>query len=201
MPKLTAKIKELVTANMRQSIIAASREIITQDGIEGLTMEKLAHEAGISTGSIYNYFANKEAIVGGIMKDAFMNMLDAVAKIASGDGSAPEKLICIASFMLEDFQQVKHLHEILMQTRRKIKKEKFARNHGKLLEVISNTIKNGVKDGSFRDVEPVLAASAFLGMIREIQFDPGMRFADEPVDRLASNITDIFIRGIAKVQE
>jgi hypothetical protein len=103
--------------------------------------------------------------------------------------------------MMEDFQPVKHLHEALMHTRPAIKKNKFARNYGKLLNVISDAVAGGINDGSFREVEPCLAAAGFIGTVREIQFDPGKRFARFPIDWLAHDAADVFITGGSKDQE
>ncbi len=201
MSRLNTKIKKLVTANMRSAILTASREIIQRDGLDALTMEKLAQEAEISTGSIYNYFKNKEAIVGGIMEDAFTNMLKTVNAIASDRITPDKKLLHIVEFMLEDFRSTRYLHEAIMHTRPRISKEEFSRKHCVLLDIIDGIISSGVEDGSFDGMEPRLAASAFIGMIREFQFSPSMQFEEVPSKELAQKINSLFLNGIKKTQE
>lgn len=200
MSKLNSKIKKIVAENMRSAIISASREIIQNDGLDALTMEKLAHEAEVSTGSIYNYFKNKEAIVGAIMEDAFMNMLNSVSAIASENTSPEKKLLCIVEFMLEDFRSTHYLHKAIMHTRPPTPKEEFSRKHCMLLDTIGGIMSSGAKDGVFKTVDPRLNASALLGMIREFQFSPSRLFENVPSKELARKISSIFLDGI-KIKE
>lgn len=197
MSKLSSKIREIVSENMRSEIIAASRAIIQRDGLDGLTMEKLANEAGVSAGSIYNYFKNKEAIVGGIMEAAFINMLNAVKLIAAENSPPETRLFRIAEFMFEDFARVRCLHEAVMHVHPLTSRDEFARRHCSLLDVIGRIISGGME----AVMEPRLAASMFLGMIRECQFDPGMLFKDISPAELAHKLSSVFWRGINAYKE
>ncbi len=46
-----------------EAIIEAAAQVLQRDGEEGLTTAKVADRAGVSIGSIYQYFPNKEAIL------------------------------------------------------------------------------------------------------------------------------------------
>lgn len=58
----TAK-RERNRAEMRQSILDASHEIVARGGIEALTIRGIAKDLGYSAGAIYDYFDSKEDIV------------------------------------------------------------------------------------------------------------------------------------------
>mgnify|MGYP001801285952 CR=1 FL=1 len=45
-------------------IIACAEQIILEEGLDGLSMNKVAARAGLAKGTLYLYFANKEDIVG-----------------------------------------------------------------------------------------------------------------------------------------
>lgn len=49
-------------------IFKASLDLITKDGIAGLTMSKLAAKAGIATGTLYIYFTSKEVLLNELYK-------------------------------------------------------------------------------------------------------------------------------------
>ncbi|MCA9504141.1 MAG: TetR/AcrR family transcriptional regulator [Spirochaetaceae bacterium] len=55
-----------------QSVREAARQILEADGAEALTTNRVAERAGISVGSLYHYYPNKESIVA----DLFEDMLD-----------------------------------------------------------------------------------------------------------------------------
>ncbi len=44
-------------------IIEAAARVVQRDGYEGLTTNHIAEEAGVSIGSVYQYFATKDAVV------------------------------------------------------------------------------------------------------------------------------------------
>lgn len=57
-PKRQARGERRIT-----QILEAAAVVIAEDGYEGATTNKIAAQAGISPGSLYQYFANKDAIV------------------------------------------------------------------------------------------------------------------------------------------
>lgn len=57
--RVTAETKEAT----RRSILAAAQELFRTTGYEATTTRDIARAAGIATGTLFNYFATKEAIV------------------------------------------------------------------------------------------------------------------------------------------
>ena len=50
-------------AHTVDAIVEAATQILQSDGEERLTTNRIAERAGVSIGSLYQYFADKEAIV------------------------------------------------------------------------------------------------------------------------------------------
>jgi AcrR family transcriptional regulator len=72
----------------RDGIVAAAEHVLATAGTAGLSTNRIAIRAGVSIGSVYQYFPNKEAIVAtiidryseqifGIVADAFRDRADA----------------------------------------------------------------------------------------------------------------------------
>jgi AcrR family transcriptional regulator len=59
MPKVSAEHKEAV----RDRLLEATRRCLTRKGYEGTTVRDIATEAGVSIGTLYNYFASKEDLI------------------------------------------------------------------------------------------------------------------------------------------
>src|SRR5256886_13287163 len=51
----------------RQRIVAAAAGLILQQGVAGTTLDDVRAEAGVSSSQIYHYFADKEALVRGVV--------------------------------------------------------------------------------------------------------------------------------------
>ena len=57
---------------IRERIEAAALVCFSQQGLAGARMEDIARDAGVSTGNIYRYFANKEALLYQVITDDFV---------------------------------------------------------------------------------------------------------------------------------
>jgi AcrR family transcriptional regulator len=53
----------------REKLIIAGRDLIYNKGIEYISIQDITDAAGLATGSFYNYFDNKNAIIQAIIKD------------------------------------------------------------------------------------------------------------------------------------
>jgi AcrR family transcriptional regulator len=67
--KLPQQERALFTVD---SILTAARSIIQQKGYEAATTNHIADVAGVSIGSLYQYFPSKEAIVAALVEDAVL---------------------------------------------------------------------------------------------------------------------------------
>jgi TetR/AcrR family transcriptional regulator, mexJK operon transcriptional repressor len=53
---------ELLTPERRASILAGAAQVFAEDGYEGASMSQIARAAGVSKGTLYNYFDSKSAL-------------------------------------------------------------------------------------------------------------------------------------------
>ena len=56
------RLREKNLERRRQRILAATRELIARDGIDGWSMRKVAHAADVSVPTLYNLFGSKDEI-------------------------------------------------------------------------------------------------------------------------------------------
>lgn len=57
------KPKQARSRETVETLVEATTRILERDGLEGLTTNRVAEVAGVSIGSLYQYFPNKEALV------------------------------------------------------------------------------------------------------------------------------------------
>jgi AcrR family transcriptional regulator len=60
------------------SILAATARVLVRQGFDGLTTNAVAEKAGVSIGSLYQYFPNKEALVLALIERHMEEMTSAV---------------------------------------------------------------------------------------------------------------------------
>ena len=70
------------TAQTRQSIVAAALDTFLERGFSGTRMSDVAARAGVAKGTLYLYFADKEALFEGVLREVLagpLSSLDAAA--------------------------------------------------------------------------------------------------------------------------
>jgi AcrR family transcriptional regulator len=64
----TTDLKQKTAALRQQHILEAAIRVFAEQGYRGATIKAIASEAGVSDGTIYNVFENKEALLFGVLE-------------------------------------------------------------------------------------------------------------------------------------
>jgi AcrR family transcriptional regulator len=70
-----------------EGILAAAADIVSGRGLEAVTTNAVAARAGISIGSLYQYFPGKAALLAALIRDERANLLEAVERIVCSDAA------------------------------------------------------------------------------------------------------------------
>lgn len=86
------------------AILGATIRVLAEDG-EGLTTTRVAEVAGVSVGTLYQYFPNREALITGVLADHLEAAVVAVEQAADEARSLP--LAVAAAHVVRAFLAVK----------------------------------------------------------------------------------------------
>ena len=67
-----------MTDELRETLLSAAGKLIATDGIEALTVRRIAAEAGSSTMGVYSRFGGKEGVVDALLREGFEALRDAL---------------------------------------------------------------------------------------------------------------------------
>lgn len=76
--------------------LSIARDIIRQEGIPALTMERIAELTEYSKGTVYKHFTCKEDLLCALCSDALTYLLDLTSQMASFSGRPRERLMIVA---------------------------------------------------------------------------------------------------------
>ena len=77
------------------AILEAAARILETGGATGLNTNAIAQRAGVSVGSLYQYFPNKEAILAELIREKRGQLLDWMQQAEAGTrDAAPEQAFC-----------------------------------------------------------------------------------------------------------
>lgn len=92
--KTKLQLKAPTQERSRQTVLTildACSKLLVKEGFFGVTTDKVAKEAGVSIGSLYQFFGNKESVVSAVIQDLSRRDLEAFKALMENLGSAPEK--------------------------------------------------------------------------------------------------------------
>jgi AcrR family transcriptional regulator len=79
--------------DLRNALIAAGREMLTEEGVAELDLRKVARRVGVSRTAPYRHFADKRALLAAIAEDGFRDLTAAVEEaLGEADPSARTRL-------------------------------------------------------------------------------------------------------------
>jgi len=96
----------------RRDIADSCKELLLEKGIKKLTIAEVAKTAGVSKGSIYDYFDNKEDIVFEIMRSRREVYNEELNEKINFDATTREKIFFLFDFVLNDNEDFEKFQKI-----------------------------------------------------------------------------------------
>jgi AcrR family transcriptional regulator len=197
--RLTKARQATVAAMMKDTICEAAGTLVEQHGVNGLTMERLAKEVGMATGTLYNYFRNKEDLLHFFHMRLVEPYHQAIEKIVMATAPAPKKLKKILHAVLEQAAKYKEIRKLIVEMDYYAKLRKTGGPF--LLQMFTAVFEQGIREGAFRRHDPTHTGRMFRGSMREL-FDLQISGASEKeINRFAGTMIRTFLAGISLCDE
>jgi AcrR family transcriptional regulator len=99
------------------AIIQATARVLTEEGYDRASTNRIAQAAGVSIGSLYQYFPSKEALVSALVEEHTSAMLEVVNRSLSAVGRAdlPEGARGMVDAVIAAYRLDPKLHHVLCQ--------------------------------------------------------------------------------------
>lgn len=105
------RVSAQTKAATRDRILQSARRLLAEKGYEQTTTRDIAEAARIASGTLFNYFATKEAIIASLASDA---AADALAQVGEGGDTLEEDLFAVIALALRKLKPLrKHLPALL----------------------------------------------------------------------------------------
>jgi AcrR family transcriptional regulator len=101
----------------RDAILIAAERVIERQGVASLTTNLVAEIAGVSIGSVYQYYPNKQALIAALIERNTAQVVDHVREVLAQHASAPPEVAAIAAgFAIQDaFRSQAKVHLALFE--------------------------------------------------------------------------------------
>jgi len=202
MPMATTTKPRRPTGQERQAgLIAAAASLFAAKGFNGTTTKEIAKAAGVSEALVFKHFTTKRALYTAILAEKVTvdELLEAVEESAKKRDDR-RVFTLIASFRIRPGVDPTLLRLLLFSALEghELSDIFFSKHHKVFYDHLAAYIRTRIDEGAFRDVDPLLAARAFIGMVvhhrllHEIFGVPMHR----PHDETVTTYVDLFLSGL-----
>lgn len=186
-------------------ILKAALEVFGENGLAGARLEDIARRAGVSKGTIYLYFPNKEALFREMVRSTIVEAIVAGEGIPS-DGSARDQLL---TFMEQYWEFVRTpaftvIYRVVVSELHHFpdliefySAEVIVRG----LKLVSGILTRGMSTGEFRKLDPLVAGRMLISLFStsamwcsKRQFFPHLR--DRTEEQIYSELVDFYLSAL-----
>lgn len=195
-------------ASRPSEILEAALATFVERGYAATRIDEIARRAGVSKGTMYLYFRNKEALFRAVVERSMVPMVERGEEIARAHRGTSRELfasILHAWWDALEASPASGLTKLMVAeagnfpgTTRHFVTEVFLRRR----RLLARVIRRGVRDGEFRSVRPDLAVRLAIApiLLASIWKHSFQQREPEPLDlrSLVRLHTKTFLRGIAR---
>ncbi len=96
MPQVKTRLREQARENVRQAILAATRELFVQSGLAGVTMRAVAEKIGYTPRTIYLHFSDKDDLLSELIEEDLGRLADQLEATAAQETAPGRRLDAVA---------------------------------------------------------------------------------------------------------
>ena len=165
----TQKKANAEKSSSRSRILAAARKLFAAHGFKGTTTASIAREAGLNEALIFRHFPGKKDLYTAILRDKLED--ERTTRIISAAEcrkiSPEEALVLTATRFAESADPVfLRLYYYSALEGHELANDFYTQFVSRLISVVEELIARGIAEKRFREVDPLIAAHAFTGMLR-----------------------------------
>jgi AcrR family transcriptional regulator len=196
----------LSAKDRRQQLMGVAMRLFAAQGFDATTTREIAEAAKVNEAIIFRHFASKEELYWAVVNDR-VGESGRRRKIREGlnsEGEPREVLGRIAGVLLDRDEEDSMLTRLLwFSTLRNadLSASFFRKYIAENFELLAEYFRSGIRAGRFRDIDPMIAARGFLGvlvhhyLIQELF--QGSRYQRFDPYELGQQIADIWLNGIS----
>jgi len=191
-----------------EELVAAALEVFVERGFAATTLAEVARRAGVTKGTIYLYFENKEALFKAVVRETIVPVIaqgEALARSFTGSARELLEQLVREYWRLVGETALAGIPKLMMaeaatfpELTRFYYDEVVTRGH----RLMAGVIERGIKNGEFRSVDVMLAAKLAMSPLMNATvvrraFASCMPEGFNVQNYLDTHI-DLYLHGIAK---
>ncbi len=191
----------------RGEILSAAEKVFAAKGFFPTTMSDIARQAEFGTGTLYKYFKSKEELYFTLIDEKVEEINRLVNAELSQKSSAVERIKEVLRLQFEFIEQNRDFFRIYISERSRFEwtvKDDLGKSlHEKMvsyIDILSEVIRQGIRKGEFRPMDPKDLAHAFVGMVNSFVFEWLISRERYPLVSKLDIVLQIFLNGVQQTE-
>ena len=198
-PRLRARLREAT----EREILQAAETTLAAQGLDRLNMNDVAAKAGVAVGTIYNYFRDRDALVGALFRERRAAFAKALADAAGACAGSPfaSQLTCFVRAVFAEFDahSASFRSSFESEAWRKHAPAGGGRGARRVMRQMEDRARElaerGVAEGALRPDRAELHGTVLFGVIHGLLAQRLRGLATMPIDDLVGLAVDVFLGG------
>ena len=158
--------KSIDEADAKARILAAAAEVFASVGFTGARVDDIAERAGINKAMLYYHVGDKERLYATVLIDTVERALASLRAATEKKETPSEKLQCVLDTFAEIGTSNPHLVPMIL---REVASggvtlpDEMLLRMASVFRIVQEVLADGVKEGSFRETDPLLTHVSLVG--------------------------------------
>lgn len=194
--------KEREVQKKRMDILDAAAQVFMEKGFHGASMADIAEEAGVATGTLYNFFLSKEELFFTLIEEKVDEFLLYMQAEVNSIPNTVEKITGIIRVGCAFFEANQAFFRLYISTRGgfewTIQEDLRKRIHGKYaayVDRVASIIEVGIQEGTLKAMDPKEMAQVLVSMLNACIFEWTINEEGQSLATKAPRIAELFLKG------
>jgi AcrR family transcriptional regulator len=188
------------TRSLRQEILTVAKDLFIKKGYHGLAMREISESVGVSKAALYYHFKDKEELFLAILESYLHEMAAGLDQIMAASPVAAERIQSFVEMVLQQPPEQRSLIRLASQDMAQLSlpaQKNFEQLYReKFIGKVETILSEGMKQGEFRRIDPLVATWVLLGMMYPYFYPAHSGRGSLPPKTIAELLT-IFLQGIS----
>ena len=185
----------------KEEILEAALRLFSEKGFHNVSMQEIADKSEFGVGTIYNFFESKESLFEELMKNGSDRITLEFSEILDQPGSEKERLAAFIRQLPKIQEQNGELIKLYISEfgvkRLKISKIRDEVNSHEAINIkLTRLIEQGISNGLFRNVDPLITAKSLGAIIERLIFETTGRFDKNTITEMFKKVEQLFLDGL-----
>jgi len=203
--KITRREREFLAH--RREILSAAEKVFAAKGFSPTTMSEIAEAAEFGTGTLYKYFKSKEDLYFTLINEKTEEINRLVKAELSQKTSAIGRIQKVLRLQFEFIERNRDFFRIYISERNRfewsVKDDMGKGIHDKMvayIKILAQVMKQGVREGEFKPIDPMDLAHALVGMVNSFVFEWLISPQPYPLISKMEMVLEIYLKGAQRTE-